>query len=92
MHQKTDLPFQEILKRAREGKLNLQNVRTLNQRPVIDIPTIGTMDTVNIIQKNKTCHFINQLQSEKYACANNRDIIIFPVKYYQMKKDGGNLI
>ncbi len=27
-----------------------------------------------------------------FACANIREIIIFPGEYYRMKKDGGNLI
>lgn len=58
----------------------------------MDIPATGAMDTVIIVQKSKTRHLINRLQIEKYARANNQDIIIFPAKHYRMKKDGGNLI
>ena len=47
---------------------------------------------VIIVQKNKICHFINCLQIEKFARINNRDIIIFPTKYYQIKKDSYNFI
>lgn len=50
------------------------------------------MNTVIIIQKNKTCHLINQLQIKKYVHANNWNIINFPAKYYQIKKDSSNLI
>lgn len=45
-----------------------------------------------VVQKNKICHLINRLQIEKFAHANNWDIIIFPAKYYQTKKDDSNLI
>ncbi len=56
------------------------------------LPTTGAMDTVIVVQRNKTCHLINCLQIEIFACVNNREIIIFPGKHYRMKKDSGNLI
>lgn len=58
----------------------------------MELFTSGAMDTIIIVQKNKTCHLINRLQIEKFARANNRDIIIFPEEHYQMKKDSRNLI
>ncbi len=92
MRQKTDLPFQEMLRRAGEGKLDSRDVNALNRRLAMELPTSGALDTVIVVQKNKTRHLINRLQIEKFARANNRDIIIFPAEHYRTKKDGGNLI
>lgn len=50
MCQKTDLPFQKMLKRARKKKLDLQDIQLLNQRLAIDFFTIGVIDIVIIIQ------------------------------------------
>ncbi len=92
MRQKTDLLFQEMLRRTRDGRLGSQDVRALNQRLAIELSTIGVMDTVIVVQRNKTCHLINHIQIKIFARANNREIIIFPGEYYQMKKDDDNLI
>lgn len=80
------------MKKAREGNFDLRDVQTLNQRLAKDLLTTGAIYTVIIIQKNKTCNFINQFEIEKYARENNRDIIIILAKYYPMNKDNGNLI
>lgn len=61
MRQKIDLPFQEMLRRAREEKLDSCNVRALNQRLAMEFPTSGALNTVIVIQKNKTRLSINRL-------------------------------
>lgn len=61
MHQKINLPFQEILKIAKERKLDFCDVRVLNQRLAMELPTSGALNTVIVVQKNKTCHLINRL-------------------------------
>ena len=92
MRQKTDFTFQALLKRAREGRLNIEDVYTLNRRVVTELPISESLDTVVVVQKNKTRHLINQLQIERFARANNRDILIFPAEHYRLKKNGGNLV
>lgn len=87
-----DLPFQKMLKRVWDKRLDSQNVGTLNQRLAMELPILGALSIVVIVQKNKTCYFINCLQIEKFVLANNRDIIIFPVEYYRIKKDDDNLV
>lgn len=82
MCQKIDLPFQEMLRRTREEKLDFCDIRSLNQRLAMELPTSSALHIVIIVQKNKTCHLINRLQIEKFAHANNRDIIIFLREYY----------
>ncbi len=53
MRQKTDLPFQEILKKARDGRLGTRDIEALNRRLAIKFPTIGVMDIVIIVQKKR---------------------------------------
>ena len=88
MYQKTDLPFQEMLKKVREGKIDFQDIWALNQ----GLATLVAIDTIIVVQKNKTCHFINRSQIKNFAHAKNLDIIIFLAEHYQAKKNGGNLI
>ena len=59
MKQKADLAFQELLKQARQGLLNINNVNILNQRVAINLPDSGLLDIVVIVQKNKTRHLVN---------------------------------
>lgn len=56
------------------------------------MPTIRILDTVVVVQKNKTRHLINWLQIQQFAHINNQDILIFLAKYYWIKKDNRNLI
>ena len=92
MRQRADPAFQELLKRARRGSLNIHDVNILNQRVATNLPDSGLLDTVVIVQKNKTRHLVNRVQIERFACANNQTIIIFPAEHYRLKKDGGNLV
>lgn len=81
-----------MLKRERDGRLDSRNVEALNQRLAIELSTLGAMDAIIVVQRNKTRPLINCLQIEIFACTNNREIIIFLKEHYQMKKDNGNLI
>lgn len=74
------------MKIAWDRKLDSRDIKTLNQRLAIELLTSDALNIVLIIQKNKTCHLINYLQIEKVVYVNNRDIIIFPVEDYKMKK------
>ncbi len=58
----------------------------------MELPTTGAIDTVIVIQRNKTPHLITCLQIEIFAHANNWEIIIFLGEHYRMKKDDNNLI
>lgn len=92
MWQKSDFTFQSMLERAREENLNSRDVEALNRRLVIELPISNTLDIVIVVQKNKSCLVINQLQITKFVRENNQDIIIFPGKHYQTRKDDKNLI
>ncbi len=49
IRQKIDLPFQEMLKRARDGRLSSRDVEALNQRLAMELPTTGAMDIVIVV-------------------------------------------
>lgn len=49
MRYKTDLLFQEMLKKARDKKLDSQDVRALNQRLAIEFLTLSALNIVVIV-------------------------------------------
>lgn len=59
MRQKTDLSFQDLLKKARQGRLNVDDVRTLNSCVATALPEYGSLDSIVVVQKNKTRHLVN---------------------------------
>lgn len=46
-----DLPFQEILKRTREGKLDFRDGEALNKRLAMELSISSAMDMVIVVQK-----------------------------------------
>lgn len=92
MYSKIDQSFYKMLKKVREKKLDSYNIWVLNQRLAIELLISSVLNIVILIQKNKTCHFINYLQIEIFVDINNWDIIICPGEYYWIKKDIGNII
>lgn len=87
MRQKADAAFQKLLKQARQRKLDICNIHILNKRVAIILPISGLLDSVVVIQRNKTRHLINLVQIKQFARANNQAIIIFYAKHYQLKKN-----
>lgn len=61
IYQKINISFQDILKKVRERKFESQNVYILNQRFAREFLAFDSLNIVIVIQKNKTCHLINQL-------------------------------
>ena len=92
MCQKNDSLFQALLKRARNGELNLEDVDTLNDRVATNLPISQSMDSVVVVQKNKTRHLVNRLQIERFARSQNQDILLFPAEHFRTKKDGGRIV
>ena len=50
------------------------------------------MDSVVVVQKNKTRYLVNRLQIERFARSQNQDIRLFPADYFRTKKDGGRIV
>ena len=60
-----------MLKKAQNGKLDSRDVKVLNQRLAIQFLTLDTLNTIVMVQKNKTCHIVDYLQIEKFAYTND---------------------
>ena len=73
-------------------RFDFLDINTLNQKLAIKLLILGNLDTVIMVEKNKICHFIKNLQIKKFEYINNQNIIIFLIEQYQIKKDGDNLI
>lgn len=61
IQQRSDLVFQTILRYARHGLLNLKDVNTLNAQVAAHLSNTNFVNTIIIVQKNKTRHLINCL-------------------------------
>lgn len=81
-----------MLKKLQKEKLNFWDINTLNQRIVKKFCISGAFNTIIMMQNNRTYHLINCPKIAIFEYANNWHIITFLVKYYQIKKDGDNLI
>ena len=81
-----------MLKRARNGLLNLEDVNILNAQVATYLSNSDFNDTVIVVQKNKTIYLINRLQAQNFALSQNLDLILFLAEHSRNKKDGGNLI
>ncbi len=71
MRQKADPAFHELLKRARQRKLNMRDVEILNKRVATSLPDTRSLKTVVVVEKNKSKHLINRMQIERFARTNN---------------------
>lgn len=64
---KIDIFFQDLLKRAREENLDSRDVSTMNQRLGLQSLTSGFLNTVIIVQKNKSRYLVKQLHIESFV-------------------------
>lgn len=92
MRQHNNKPFQAMLRRARKGLLNNDDVAILNNKVAATIPIHNADEQVVIVQQNAIRHTINRIQIRRFAKANNRDVILFPTQHARTKKDGGQIV
>ena len=78
MRQHNDKLFQAMLRRAKKGLFNNNNVAILNNKIEAIIPIYNADEQVVIVQQNTTQYTINQIQIRRFAKANNCNVILFP--------------
>lgn len=61
MRQRTDFAFQNLLREARQEKLDISDIIIFNQKVATNLPDSGDLDTIVIIQKNKYWYLINYI-------------------------------
>lgn len=64
MCQKTDFIFQTLLKKAREKRLNIEDIYTLNRKVATKLPIFRLLDNNVVVHKKKLRHLINRLKIE----------------------------
>ena len=78
MRQITDLPYRNLLARARSGTLTDDDIATLNSRVITSFSSFPLEDTTAITKLNALRHIINRIQIEHFARTRNQRIFIFP--------------
>ncbi len=81
-----------MLTRARQGFLNVDDTTILNSKVVVIIPILNPNEYIVMVQQNAIWHTINRIQIKRFAKANNRDVIFFPVEYCHTKKYDGQIV
>lgn len=81
MQQYSDLVFEVMLKHIRNNLLNLKDINILNAQVVLYFLNSNFINTVIIVQKNRTKYLINCLQALYFAFSQNLDLILFLAKH-----------
>ena len=59
MRQQSDIVFQQLLKRARTGRLTQEDVDLLNNKVSEELTTSNDLSSVVVVQTNAKRHLIN---------------------------------
>ena len=92
MRQQSDIVFQQLLKRARTGRLTQEDVDLLNSKVVKELPTSNDLSSVVVIQTNAKRHLINRHQIYVIAREKSQNVYIFLASHTRSKIRGGNLV
>lgn len=78
MRQAEDLPYRNLLTRARTGTLTYDDMLTLNSKAVTSLADPHLQDATIVAKLNVFRHVINRFQVERFARARQQKILIFP--------------
>lgn len=90
--QHNDKPFQAIFTKARKGFLNNNDITIVNNKVISILPIYKPEKNIVIVQQNIIWYTINWLQIQRFAKANNCDVILFPAQHSWMKRDSGEIV
>lgn len=77
MWQKFNFNFHDLFQKAKNKKLNQNNIVMLNQYVAMSLPSTELLNEAIIIQKNNIRHLVNQISVDLFANANDENIILF---------------
>jgi hypothetical protein len=78
MRQAEDLPYRNLLTRARTGTLTYDDMLTLNSKVLTSLAYPYLQDATVVAKLNALRHVINRFQVERFARARQQKVIIFP--------------
>lgn len=88
MRQAEDLPYRNLLTRARAGTLTNDDMLTLNSKAITSLTNPHLQTTTAIVKLNALRHVINRFQIERFARLRHQRIIIFPAVHTRTRSSG----
>jgi hypothetical protein len=81
MRQAEDLPYRNLLTRARTGTLTSDDMLTLNSKAIASLADPHLQDATTVAKLNALRHVINRFKVERFARARQQKVIIFPAHH-----------
>lgn len=78
MRQAEDLPYRNLLTRARTGSLTHDDMLTLNSKTITSLSDPHLHNATTVAKMNALRHVVNRFQIERFARTREQKIIIFP--------------
>ena len=78
MRQVEDIPYRDLLGRARSGTLTVDDLATLNSKAISLLADPQLQTSPAIVKLNSLRHVVNRLQIECFARARRQRIFVFP--------------
>jgi hypothetical protein len=88
MRQAEDIPYQNLLGRARSGTLTSDDLSTLNSKAITSLTDPHLQPATVIVKLNSLRHVINRLQIERFARARHQNIFVFPALHTRTRSSG----
>jgi hypothetical protein len=88
MRQAEDIPYRNLLSRARSGTLTSDDLSTLNSKAITSLTDPHLQTATVIVKLNSLRHVINRLQIERFARARHQNIIVFPAFHTRTRSSG----
>ena len=92
MRQSSDPEFQMLLTKARDEKLDKNDVNILNRQVAVELPSKGSLDEAVIMQENSSRHLTNRVSAHILADTLGQDIVFFPCHISRNEKNGQEIV
>lgn len=88
MPQAEDIPYRNLLGRARSGTLTSDDLLTLNSKAITSLANPHLQTAIAIVKLNSLRHVMNHLQIECFARARHQKIFAFPALHTGTRSSG----
>jgi hypothetical protein len=78
MRQINNIPYQNLLTRARAGALTQDDLSILNSKTITSLASPHLEDATAVTKINAIRHVINRIQIQRFARARHQKVFIFP--------------
>jgi hypothetical protein len=88
MRQINDIPYQNLLARARAGALTQDDLSILNSKTITSLASPHLEDATAVTKMNAIRHVINRIQIQRFARARHQKVFIFPALHTRTRSSG----